>query len=351
VHAAGGLDDGLVESLTPDRMASVMRPKVNGAWYLHELTKDLPLKVFMMFSSAAGVSGGAGQANYAAANTFLDGLADFRRRLGLPAGAVAWGMWAHRTGLTGHLTDTDIARMTRGGGTALTTKEGMALFDAACVSAEPMLVAARLDLGAARDSGGVPALLRGVVRGSGRRVVDGGAVRGSSPAEQLSRLDPAERETALLDLVRRHAAAVLGHGSLATVAADHAFKDLGFDSLTAVELRNRLQAATGLRLPATLIFDHPNPVALVRHIEGQIRPAEPTDVGSVLAELEKLETVLSTMAAATADRSRITLRLKALVSGWTKAEGGPADPVDEAEFEAASDDELFTLIDNTFGRS
>ncbi|WP_343965425.1 SDR family NAD(P)-dependent oxidoreductase, partial [Streptosporangium amethystogenes] len=260
VHTAGVLADGTIPSLTPERLDAVLRPKVDAAWHLHELTRGLDLAAFVVFSSLAGVMGAAGQGNYAAANTFLDALAQLRRAEGLPALSLAWGAWTQETGLTGTLSDADMRRITRTGMPMLSVEQGLALFEAAVALEHAVLVPVRLDLPSMRGFGEVPALLRGLVRG-GRR----SAASGSVVATLLGRLAPltaAERVEVLVDLVRIEVAMVLGHASPETVEVRREFRELGFDSLTAVELRNRLTAATGLRLPATLVFDYPTPAVL-----------------------------------------------------------------------------------------
>ncbi|WP_425543509.1 SDR family NAD(P)-dependent oxidoreductase [Streptomyces luteireticuli] len=275
VHTAGVLDDGVVGALTADRLDAVLRPKVDAARHLHDLTRGLDLAAFVLFSSVAGVFGAAGQANYAAANAYLDALAQHRRRAGLPATSVAWGLWAEASGMTGALAEIDRGRMTRSGLTGMTTAEGLGLLDTAVGLARPALVSLHLDIAGLRaDAEGVPALLRGLVQSPGRRVVQPGAGSAEGLAQRLAGLAPAEQAQTLLDLVRTHVAAVLGHTGADSVDGDRAFKELGFDSLTAVELRNRLNGATGLRLHATLVFDYPNPTALVEFLRGELLGAQ-----------------------------------------------------------------------------
>nr|AFV71326.1 PyrA1 [Streptomyces rugosporus] len=268
VHAAGTLDDAPLEALTADRLDAVLRPKVDGAWNLHRLTEGLD--AFVLFSSVVGTIGNAGQSAYAAANSYLDELARHRRAAGLPATSLAWGLWADRSELTGAMTDADVARMARNGVEPLPTPDALALFDAALAAEEPVLVAARLNPAAAEP---VPAVLRGLVRRSVRRsgtTPDAPASGGNGQADQVLSLAEGERADAALELVLTHTATVLGHANADREAADRPFKDLGFDSLTAVDLRNRLNAATGLRLPSALVFDHPTPRAVAAHLLAEL---------------------------------------------------------------------------------
>ncbi|MFE5588436.1 beta-ketoacyl reductase, partial [Kitasatospora sp. NPDC056531] len=280
VHTAGVLDDGVIESLTPERFDTVLRPKVDAAWHLHELTRDLDLSAFVLFSSVAALFGGPGQGNYATANAFLDGLAQHRKALGLPAVSLAWGLWAEASGMTGALGDGNLQRMARSGLRGLSSREGLELFDAACATDEAVLVPARLDLAAFRAqaaaSGEVAALLRGLVRAPARKASSAAAGPDAVAAlkGRLAGLSEAERQRVLLDLVCGEAAAVLGHASADAVGAELGFLDAGFDSLTAVELRNRLNGATGLRLPATLLFDYPTPAALTQHLQVELCSGE-----------------------------------------------------------------------------
>ncbi|MFD5386356.1 type I polyketide synthase [Streptomyces sp. NPDC127074] len=296
IHAAGVLDDGVVDALDPERLDRVLRPKVDAAWNLHELTADHDLAAFVLYSSVVATIGNAGQANYAAANAFLDSLAQHRRARGLAAQSLAWGLWEQRSGMSGHLADADVRRMARSGIRPLPSAEGMELFDAARAAGDATLVPVRLDLAdlrrrAASGSPGqdaVPAYLRGLVRTPVRRVVraggGGGAVEAdeSSLGRRLAALAPADRDPFLLDLVREHAAAVLGLAAPEDIEATRAFREVGFDSLTAVELRNRLGAATGLRLPTTLLFDYPTPAVLVDHLRREAL-GEREEVAAVVA--------------------------------------------------------------------
>ncbi len=262
VHAAGVLDDCTIDSLSTERLERVLAPKADGAWHLHELTAGLGLDAFVLFSSAAGTLGSPGQGNYAAANAFLDALAEHRRAVGMPAVSLAWGAWERHTGMTSELGQADRARIARGGVRALEVEQGLGLFDVAEASDRAVLVPMGLDrtaLGALARAGTLPAPLRGIVP----VLVRPRSVEGSrSLARLLGSSSGPERRRVVLELVRGEIAVVLGHGSGEEIETHRSFKELGFDSLAAVELRNRLDALTGLRLSATLVFDHPSPDAV-----------------------------------------------------------------------------------------
>jgi len=290
VHTAGVLDDGVLASLTPERFDTVLRPKADAAWNLHELTRDLDLAAFVLFSSVSGVLGAPGQSNYAAANTFLDALAQHRRAAGLPAQSLAWGQWAQASGMTAHLGEADLGRAARFGIRALSSAEGVELFDTALRLDQPVLVPAPLDLAALRRQASaetLPSLLRGLVRPARRTAGTGGTAPGGEHplALRLAGLDAPARDAVLLELVRAEVAVVLSAETDA-IGARRAFSDLGLDSLTAVELRNRLNTATGLRLPATLTFDYPTPADLVGYLRTVLLPALSGPVAAAPAVVE-----------------------------------------------------------------
>ncbi|HEX6688046.1 MAG TPA: SDR family NAD(P)-dependent oxidoreductase, partial [Solirubrobacterales bacterium] len=264
VHCAGALADATVETMEAAQVEAVFAPKVDAAQNLHELSADLDLSAFVLFSSAAGTLGGPGQANYAAANVFLDALAQRRQAEGLPATSIAWGLWQREGAMTSGLTEADLARMKRGGIEALSDERGLALFDASLAAARPQAIALPIDTAALRGAstaGTLPPLLSGLVRTPRRRSAATGSL-----ATKLAALPQAEHEAFVLDLVKGEVAAVLGHSSAGEIEPTKAFKEMGFDSLAAVELRNRLNSATGLRLGATAVFDYPSVVTLGRHL-------------------------------------------------------------------------------------
>ncbi|WP_433655214.1 SDR family NAD(P)-dependent oxidoreductase [Nocardia sp. CA-128927] len=353
VHAAGVLDDGVVSAMSDERIDRVFRPKVDAAWNLHVLTADMDLTAFVLFSSVAGVIGAAGQANYAAANTFLDALAQQRRLDGLPATALAWGLWAERSDMTGRLSDTDLQRVARAGVVELTAAQNLALFDTACALDEPALIPAKLNTAAfSAGHGAVPTLLRSLIHAHPARTTDAvDAVPGEANAvlQRLIGVTPEAQLAAVLQFVRAEAAIVLGHADALIIDAERGFLELGFDSLMAVELRNRLAGLTGLRLPATILFDYPTPTMLAGYLRDQMMPDAPTTTAPVRAELDRLRTSLSALSPDDAARAEITDLLQDLLLTWTQLPTG-ASSVTET-IDSASDDEMFDLIGKRFGIS
>ncbi|MFF1909903.1 SDR family NAD(P)-dependent oxidoreductase, partial [Kitasatospora sp. NPDC058218] len=274
VHVAGVLDDGVIASLTPERLADVLRPKVDASWHLQELTS--PETALVFFSSIAATLGSPGQGNYTAANAFLDALAAHRRALGRPTLSLPWGFWDTGDGMTAQLTDRDRARLGRGGITPMTVEQGLALFDDALGVDRALVVPARLDLAALRNADEVPVALRGLVRSGLRRAAAAPASDSGSLAQRITALPNGEREALLLETVCSAVATVLGHDGAGSVPVDRQFTDLGFDSLTAVDFRNRLAGMSGLRLPATLVFDYPTPVALAGYLRDELLGASAT---------------------------------------------------------------------------
>jgi acyl transferase domain-containing protein/short-subunit dehydrogenase/acyl carrier protein len=327
VQVAGVLDDGVVQALSDERLDTVLRPKVDAAWNLHELTRDHEVSAFVLFSSAAGVFGNAGQANYAAANVFLDALAQERRSQGLPAISLAWGPWAQDGSMAAELGHAERQRIARLGVRPFTEEEGLTALDRAVGEHErTALVPLQIDLSVfhGRDAE-VPALLRGLVRGTAAR-------RGSRPnagadlRARLTGLDETEIRRTLLQLVRSEVAAVLGHASATVVGPDRGFTELGFDSLTAVELGHRLGAATGLRLPATLVFDYPTAAVLAEGLHSRLFP-EPT-------EDERLREIISSIPIARLRDADLLETLLGLADpAGAAGTGGPDEPgaIDEMD--------------------
>ncbi len=269
VHAAGVIADGVIGSLSEPSLREALAPKVDAAWHLHELTEHLDLQAFVLFSSAAGVLGQAGQGNYAAANTFLDALAAHRRAQGLAGISLAWGLWEQTGAMTAGLGEADIARMGRMGMRALTAERGLELFDAALWDPDALMVPLPLDRAALQKQARerrLPAIFEDLVRVPRRAPSE----TGDSLAARLQVVPADERESAVLNVVRAEVAAALGHDTPAALAGRRPLKELGFDSLMAIELRNRLSALSGLRLASTLVFDHPTPEALAAHLTREL---------------------------------------------------------------------------------
>ncbi|MFF8732840.1 type I polyketide synthase, partial [Streptomyces sp. NPDC015171] len=358
VHAARVFDAGVIGEVDEDRLARVFAPKVTGARHLDELTRELApdLAAFILLSSASSVFLGAGTGGYAAANAYLDAVAQRRRAAGLPAVSLAWGPWEPAGGqdATG---GTATANRTgrRGGVVPLTPAEGMELLDAALSAGEALVVPVKLDLRALRADAalgaGVAPLFRGLVR-TGRRAARAGAGDSGGLVRRLAALSPAEQQALLLRLVQGQVATVLGHTGADQVRAEAAFKDAGFDSLTSVELRNRLREATGLNLPATAVFDYPTPLALAGYLHARLAPggdAAAPATHPLLAELSKLEGLLSDTTADDATRAQVATRLQGLLTTWSTASAAEQDSAAGLDYDSASDDELFELIDTEFG--
>ncbi|WP_273699979.1 type I polyketide synthase [Actinomadura graeca] len=367
VHAAGVVDDGVVTSLDPGRLAAVWGVKATAAQTLHAVTADRRLALFTIFSSAAAAIGSPGQGNYAAANAYCDALAARRRAEGLPGLSIGWGSWAATSGMTEHLADADLARMDRLGMRAMSTERALALLDAASRHGGPHLVAVDLGTG---PPGGLPArslppVLRGLAAaGPQRRRAASAAAPAGGVAERLAGEPKAERLRILLSLVREEAATALGHSDPGSIPPDVTFKDLGFDSLIAVELRNRLSAATGLRLPAALVFDFPDAAAVAGHLLTRLAPdagAEPAGLlDPVLDEVARLEGTLDGLVAADLDRGVVTARLEELLTRWRGASRPPdgADGAGGANGASAAErlgvataDQVLDFIDNELGMS
>ncbi|MFD8120500.1 SDR family NAD(P)-dependent oxidoreductase [Streptomyces albidoflavus] len=352
VHTAGVLDDGVITSLTAERLAAVQRPKTDAAWNLHELTQDRNLAAFVLYSSSAGTLGSSGQGNYAAGNAFLDALAQHRRAHGLPATALAWGFWAEASSMTGHLDEADVRRMSGAGVLGLTDEQGLALFDRAAARTEALLLPIRLDFAGLRAraaSGALPPLLRGLVRTQAKRAGDTGGTPAVPLAQRLAGLSEEERDRVVLDLVRTHASAVLGHATPEAIDPHDAFKKLGFDSLIAIDLRNRLNTVTGLRLPATLVFDYPTPVDLAAHLRGEVVPDAVSDAAApVLAELDRIAAVLAGIGS-TDHRTQIGDRLRGLLAQVDTVRAGDSTDAGDTDLDEASDDEIFDFLGREFG--
>ncbi|MEU3454593.1 type I polyketide synthase [Micromonospora sp. NPDC006766] len=351
LHLAGVLDDGVVESQTPQRVAEVLRPKADGARQLHEQTRDRDLAAFVLFSSAAGLFGSPGQSGYAAANAYLDALARHRRAQGLPAQSLAWGLWELPDGMAEQVSATGLRRMRRIGLTPLSAQRGLELLDRALDTDTPTPVLVDVDraLLDGHDRRSVPTVLHDLmaadrvpdedVSGAARpATVDPGAGTrpgGTDLARVLSGLAPAEQDRLLRETVLTEVARVLGHASAADLDSARSLPELGFDSLTAVELRNRLAAATGLTLPATVAFDHPSVRELVGYLRGELLPEQASTALGVLQELARLESSLTNLAMDGVTRQRLADAVNRLLPLVDTA----PDRVDAAQ------DDFFDLLD------
>ncbi|WP_264349519.1 type I polyketide synthase [Streptomyces milbemycinicus] len=353
IHTAGIVDDAVITAQTADSLHRVWAAKATSAANLHQATKHLPLAMFVIFSSAAGTFGSPGQANYAAANAYCDALATRHRHAGLPATSIAWGLWAATSGMTGGLTEIDHARMSRSGMAPLPSEHALALFDAAHGLGAARVLAARLDLArlSAQPTEALPPLVRSLTGTGPRAARRSAAAPVAGLSGRLASMAPAGQLALLLDLVRTHAATVLGHTDSDTVSADTPFKDLGFDSLTAVELRNRLTTVTGLRLSAASVFRYPTATAMAEHLRGELCPRGDDTAQPVLRELERLEAAVGESKPEGETSAQLVKRLQTLL--WRLGDEAAAvdHTVDGEELESASDDEMFALIDQQLGSS
>ncbi|MFE3190889.1 SDR family NAD(P)-dependent oxidoreductase [Nocardia sp. NPDC059240] len=354
VHAAGVLADGLLATMTDEQITRVLRPKVDAAWNLHEATAGLDLSAFVLYSSIAGVLGTAGQANYAAANTFLDALAHQRHGEGLPATSIAWGPWQQSSGMTGDLTEADLARLRREGLLPLDAEQGMDLFDAATTTGRPTFVAVRIDRDALGE--GDPAGVRPIMRALSRPTVRRGPVAEPATAETAAGSDQLvarllgrsaeEQKRVLLGVIGVHAAAVLGHSGDGTLEPDRPFSAIGFDSLGVMEFRNRLKSAAGVHLSATAMFDHPTPAALAEFLRQELVPADAA-ARALAAEVDSLTRSFTDAALTTSERSDLAKKVSALLRKLEDVAADRTDPGDHADdLESADDNELFDFIDS-----
>ena len=347
LHTAGVLDDGVLDALTPARFETVLAPKANAAARLDELAGD-GVDTFVLFSSISGAVGASGQGNYAAANACLDAIAERRRSRGLPAMSVSWGVW-RGDGMAGQAV---AARASRGGIAPMLPRLAItALGQVLADSTETLPVLAAVDWAAYAPglTAWRPSPLLAEIA-EARQAVEAASSQQSAGtvllAERLAGLSAAGQEQAVLEVVSQVAAAVLGHASADAVRPGAVFRDLGFDSLTAVEFRNQLGAMTGLQLPATLAFDYPTPQALAQWLRAETAGEAAATLAPILAGLDKLESDLSGADVDQDARTRITLRLNALLENW---KGVPelAGHTDVAgQLQATTPEELLRFIDS-----
>ncbi|MFJ5780145.1 beta-ketoacyl synthase N-terminal-like domain-containing protein [Streptomyces sp. NPDC093094] len=366
-HLAAVLDDGVLSAQSAERLAGVWGPKAAGAEHLDALSRELGLDLaaFVLFSSAAGVLGGAGQANYAAANAFVDALAVRRRAEGLPGTSLSWGLWQQAgIGLTASLGQAELARLRRSGVGALSERQALAALDAALGLPHPHVVPVKLELTSlqrqADNAGGVPVLLRNLLRAPRRRAGEpGGGGTPSGLRERLLALPETERLPHLTQLVQREAATVLGLSGTDGVGAQQVLKELGMDSLMAVELRRRLSAETGLSLPSTLAFDHPTPSAVAALLLAKLAVASGgTQAGAggtqrlTRNQIDSLVELLRAAAPSQLEEQGLAAGLLALRDGLAKNAAAVGEqPEAEAEIDTGSTDDLLQFLDRKLGVS
>ncbi|QFG20242.1 type I polyketide synthase [Actinomadura sp. WMMB 499] len=355
-HLAGVVDHQPLDEITTDRLDAVIRSKTTGAALLDELTRDLDLSAFVLFSSNAGTWGSGGQAAYASANAYLDALAEARRARGRTATSVSWGAW----GETGLAAEDDVADYLRRRGQLPMAPESArtALWQALDHDETAVCVAnVEWETYAAAFTAARPSPLISDlpdVRGADP-VANTDAIAAPGAAEELrARLTPlpeADRLAELTALVRSHASAALGHGAADAVEPDLPFKDVGFDSLIAVDLRNRLTAATGVRLPATLAFDHPTPRAVAELLRTElVADGAPTEA-SLLAGLDRLDADLAELDPGDAIRRKVAGRLQVLLAKWGEGNGRGDASDHHRDLASASADEVLELIHEELGKS
>ncbi|MGO4617490.1 type I polyketide synthase [Nocardia sp. 2YAB30] len=344
IHSAGVVDDATLEKLTAEQIDRVLAPKVDGALHLDDLTRGHDLAAFIMFSSVASTLGAPGQGNYAAANSFLDGLAYARRAQGLPGLSVAWGPWHQETGMTGRLGRASLARLERLGLEVIGDDDGVTLLDAAIATDEPVAVCAEFDkpmLAAHARAGLLPEVLSSLVPERARRAARGVAA-GGQLAGRLAAAREDQRDAVVLGFVREHAAAVLGHPSAAAIEPDAPFNELGIDSLGGVELRNRLAEATGMKLPSSLVFRYPTTTAVARYLRSRWEAT--ASVSMVDDPIVALRRLLATTSSAD-EKERLIERIRSTLAEAVAERESPTRSVRVAVEAAASADELFSLID------
>jgi acyl carrier protein len=348
VHAAAVLEDAVISELTPEQLARVLRVKVGGARNLDELTRELDLSAFVLFSSAAGVCGIPGQGNYAPGNAFLDALASYRRGIGLPATSVDWGLWAG----DGIADDRAAARSRRYGFRPMAPELAVTALGTALAHDDTQVMVCDADWASLATARPYP-LLTELVAPNKPAGTGANAPLGPAPiVERLAEVSEAEQRRMLVRLVRIQVAAALGRSSAEAVDVDRGFRDQGFDSLTAIDLRNRLSAEISLPLPTTAIFDYPTPAALAEHLHAELLPTMGAagTADAVLAEIDRLAAALATASWDERTREAADDRLRAMVANWDAAGRTGTAPLADG-LSGASDDELIDFIGKELGIS
>ncbi|WP_280686382.1 type I polyketide synthase [Kitasatospora sp. MAA19] len=345
VHCAGTIDDAILARQTPGHLRRVFGPKATAAWHLHELTRDRDVTAFVLFSSAAATLGSPGQANYAAANAYLDALAHHRTTTGHPTTSLAWGPWT--AGMAATVGEADRRRLSGTGLAPIDEATGRALFDASAATGGPVLFPMPVNRTALRRraaDAALPPVLRDLVPARATTA----SVSTRPLADVLRNLPPNEQRDRIAQLVLSRTAAVAGHDSGEAISMDRPFTEHGFDSLMAVELRGALDAATGLRLPATLVFDHPTPAALCEYLLSLLGPGRSAEPEAIFAEIDRLEVNLGRVGQRHA--AQVRSRLRSLLNAWENADKDDRDD-GAAELTAADLEDMFDIIDDELGLS